>query len=692
MFSKKVKNREHINFQFPPLERPQHWLLVICVGLNILPHANTLPNWLIIFALVTLAWNSAHLLKSIRLPKTWLANLLGVAGAIGVFVQYRTFLGQEPATAFLVFLICAKLLETSGYRHAMMVIFTCFFLLMSYLLTSQTLFSTVFLVVDAVFIVWLMFQLHKSEMGLRLQSLKPIFALLGFTTPLWVTLFILFPRFDATFLQINSNNKSRIGFSDQLNPGDVAKLSESEEPAFRVRFLKKVKLRSDELYWRGVILWHSDGLIWQKEEPLNNTRALRPQRPTTEFIEQEIILEPGLSKWLFALDTPLDISINDTTKQNNLLKKPGQIFENRRGVDQRLLYIAKSVRPEETEDTLPPEINSSALQVPELSLQTRELVGRLKSKLPAKNSDQQAIDAVLNFLQTEEFKYTLEPGLIANLDDFLFTKKKGFCEHFAAATATLLRALGVPTRVVLGFQGGVANNFSDYLLVRNLDAHAWTEVFNRQTRRWQRVDATSVVAPLRLQYGGQFNRLTKEELKFSPEEIQLKVGQPFVIQMGYKVNQFIDMASTSWNSFLLSYDFSQQTKLLESLGFKEKSPYFLALFCSLVLLLFCMVMYFYLKRKTTRTDPIARDYKILINTLRTHGVAIAQNQGPQDLYLAALKIYPNIDSELRAYLELYAAITYGRASAEHRHSRALLQTLRALHHQLNQKLKTVDIK
>ena len=87
-----------------------------------------------------------------------------------------------------------------------------------------------------------------------------------------------------------------------------------------------------------------------------------------------------------------------------------------------------------------------------------------------------------------------------SVDEFLFDTKRGFCGHYASAFATLMRAAGIPARVVTGYQGGTFNRFADYWILRQSDAHAWTEVWI-EGRGWLRMDPTSVIAPSRVERG-----------------------------------------------------------------------------------------------------------------------------------------------------------------------------------------------
>ena len=102
---------------------------------------------------------------------------------------------------------------------------------------------------------------------------------------------------------------------------------------------------------------------------------------------------------------------------------------------------------------------------------------------------------------TESFVYTLAPDILDRdpVDGFLFNTRRGFCEHFAGAFALLMRAAGIPSRVVTGYQGGEMNPTGEYMIVRQSDAHAWAEAL--LDGKWERVDPTAAVAPSRIERG-----------------------------------------------------------------------------------------------------------------------------------------------------------------------------------------------
>ncbi|MEK7357062.1 MAG: DUF3488 domain-containing protein, partial [Bdellovibrionota bacterium] len=292
----------------------------------------------------------------VKRPPRWLLWMIVIASAIGVFATYGTIIGQEAASALLVVLTSAKLLETNRYRDAMIVIFTSYFLLMAHLLTSQSLLSTVYMATDVMLITSLMFQAHKSDRRTSIRSLRPVMKLLALAIPVWVFLFIAFPRFSTGALNLTQTKKAASGFSDNLNPGEVEKLAETDEPAFRATFKSAIKPPMEALYWRGAVLTESDGLRWQRPRndrdllAASTTRAIQPTR-----FDYQISLEPSYRNWLFLLDYPEAITLD--TNDLKAKERFGFVYETNRESISRLFYDGVST------DLAPNQDLSQAAQI-----------------------------------------------------------------------------------------------------------------------------------------------------------------------------------------------------------------------------------------------------------------------------------------------------------------------------------------
>lgn len=648
-------------------------LLVLIVGFNVLPHVTSIPVWASAIAFILLGWKVLSLVRGVPRPPRWFLWLTTTACSFGVFAEYHTIFGQETASALLVTLASAKLLETNRYRDAMFVIFTSFFLLMAHLLDSQSILSTVFMAVDVMLITALMFQLHKQERRQSARSFRPVIRLLGLAIPVWIFLFIIFPRFSAGFWGMKEAQSAASGFSDNLDPGGIESLTDSEEPAFRVTFVGKPPAFGT-LYWRGGILTEANGLIWSKakERSIAND-VLVPESHQRQASSYKIYLEPRFQSWVFALDYPE--SLTGTQGRNTFRRRPGFIFDNLRSNGGTIAYEATSVVTAPAQRLLDEE-RAHLLTLP-------SAIDPRITALAAKFSDEarrsQATptlptiadrigDRAIEWFMDQHFGYTKTPGALhgsgpEQLAEFLFTTKRGFCEHYAAAFATLMRAAGVPARVTIGFMGASRNEFADYFIVRDLDAHAWTEIWRDDPDKkgighWVRVDPTGFIAPLRIQMGGDFNLLdpANSQSAFADAERRLSDHRS---RLFYKAALAWDAVQMKWNSFLTDYDFEFQKSFLENFGLKNMTRWTLFSMSAFGVLLFSLIMNLVLRKRAKHIDPVLLSWRRLCQKLERAGVSRSANEGPLDFTERAARLLPRFAPELQALGQRFAEIRYG---------------------------------
>ncbi len=677
--------RKLVESLFDSGAREQAWdknlqlLLVLIIAFNILPHMSEIPLWTTLVSFAFLIWKLLSLYRNVPRPPRWLLYPVALACSIGVFFNYGSIIGQEPAAALLVVLASAKLLETNRYRDAMFVIFTSFFLLMAHLLDSQTISTTIYMALDVMLITALMFQLHKQERRRSARSFRPVMRTLGLAIPVWVFLFIAFPRFSAGLWGQQLQNDGSGSFAEDLDPGSIESLVNSDETSFRVKFDGKVPSLAD-LYWRGGILTENHGLLWKKaKERLPSQDILVPQAPrdTSRDIRYQVYLESRFQQWIFALDYPVAVSLRQRPNVA-LRKKAGFIYENTRPSSTQTIYEAISTRVSASQRLLDDE-RERLLQVPDdTDPRVKELALRLAEEakaIPASNrlptyADRLAF-RVQEWFDRQGFRYTKSPGPMQGrngseqLADFLFKKKVGFCEHYSAAFATLMRAAGVPARVTVGFLGASRNAYSDYYLIRDLDAHAWAEIWRadeakRGVGSWVRVDPTSLIAPLRLQMGGDFNLLDpaffRKDLSQAEAELTLRMKNS---RWFHQASMAWDALQMKWISFLNEYDFEFQKSFLEALGFKHVTRLMLLAIAGIGVAVFSLALRFALRKRAHRVDPVIVAWRQLCKKLDRAGVKKAAHEGPLDFTDRAAARFPHEAGELRALGEQYAALRYG---------------------------------
>ena len=494
----------------PIPDRFFHLSLVFLVTLNLVPHFTDYTLPVLAVGGICLAWRLLYEYQKVPLPNTITKVGLVVVLTYVVYKNYGRILGLESGSALLICAVSLKLVDRVGYRDAMVLLFLNFMLLLTRFFESQTLGITIFAGFDLIITTALLVQLHngsrvKFDIKTLLKTGTKLFLQI---TPFMILLFFVFPRFSTGFLGANAKRSSLNGFSDSMEPGAMARLAQSEQMAFRVVFKRRIPT-PPEMYWRGGILTVNREMKWEKGNfekkplPLSNISF-------DKSVEQEILLEPVFNEWLFTMDTPIWLEQKNQSLQRITRYSEGGIYRLLKPYDKKFIYNAFSVPG--VPSPMSEELRDLYLQSPEV---TDPRVLQLVEKISqGQVSNEEKAYRLMTFYQ-KNFRYTLNPGAMksSKVGEFLFEKKVGFCEHFAVSFAAVMRLAQVPSRIVVGFQGGKRNDMSDYFMVTSKDAHAWTEIWSDTKNSWVRFDPTTAVAPLRFELGGDlYHSLSEQEL------------------------------------------------------------------------------------------------------------------------------------------------------------------------------------
>ena len=266
-----------------------------------------------------------------------------------------------------------------------------------------------------------------------------------------------------------------------------------------------------------------------------------------------------------------------------------------------------------------------------------------------------------------QFLYTANPGPLKenSLAEFIFEKKKGFCEHFALSFASLMRLAGVPSRVIVGFHGGMKSKLSDYYLITGKDAHAWTEIWSEMENKWLRFDPTLMVSPLRFELGGQlYHSLTENDLLESQKKDQALLKE---FNMGWlkRVRLTFDALSTKWNLFLLNYDHKGQSDFLKKLGFGNIDQSVLLTVSLLLLLIFFLIIRLKTRNPRLRKEPEQKAYEFLLLQMAKKGIKKNFSEGPSDFLIRCQKELPNKKNNLEAFRQAYLKQHYGNIKSNY---------------------------
>jgi transglutaminase-like putative cysteine protease len=525
------------------------WTLA-ALGVALLPHAPYLPLWISAALLVCGAWRYTIEKRRRLLPSRWVRAALALLCFLGVLITYSSISGVGPGSALLAIMAALKLLETRKRRDQFVLLFISIFLVMSALLREQYLWSLPYLLFSIFFIMTAWLRMAAADNEPTRQSFRTTGRLLLYAAPLAIAMWVFFPRLASPFWAVPiDTSQGKSGLSENMSPGDISSLSLSNEVAFRVRFEGDVPAPRDR-YWRGLVLTRFDGRSWSRLDSDKARPTIRQIDFLGEPIHYEITLEPTRQHWIVALDMPLEWSLS------RIFMGPQQQLAHFTPINQRIAYEVtshtqyrvpeKSVRNHYK--TLPPTGNSRSRR---LALEMRTSAA----------SDAQFIADVMNMFNQQAFFYTLQPPVLGDnpIDRFLFDTRRGFCEHYASAFAFMMRSAGIPSRVVLGYQGGEVNPLGGHLIVRQSDAHAWTEVWLPESG-WNRVDPTSAVAPERIEYGTR-------GATFSGVAASWGFTAPSALL--HQLTMTLDAMDAFWNEWILAYGPESQNKFMEWLGMDE---------------------------------------------------------------------------------------------------------------------------
>ncbi|MCL2831423.1 MAG: DUF3488 and transglutaminase-like domain-containing protein [Betaproteobacteria bacterium] len=670
------------------------WLFCV-VLMSLAPHLGhleTLPFWLLPLAGFLLGWRL--ILWHLRRPlpaRGWLVlimcaafigllfrygNLLGSGDMASLrYLPYRLvqslLLGRDAGIASLAILMAAKLMETKERRDAITVVMLSYFLLLTHYFYSQSIFTGLWLLASATLSTAALARVFGGIQPPRFL-LRTAAKMLLQGLPFALLMFVLVPRVSGPLWGIAQPKDSGMtGLSDSMTPGVMASLIEDGAVAFRVRFLDPSPNAVPEpaqRYWRGPVFDHFDGSSWSDSFVVSPRQARHDVAPLAPEIAYEITLEAHGQRWLLSLDLPSAAPEGREARWGSqlqlMLRQP--LYERERFT----LRSATRYRANVIEVR---ELIEESLRLPRHGNPRARALGREWRR--TLQTPQAVVDAALKHLREENFVYTLYPGTYDGdntIDDFFFIRRRGFCEHYASAFVFLMRAAGVPARVVTGYQGGEINPVDGYMTVRQSDAHAWAEVWIGG-QGWIRVDPTAAVSPLRIETG--------ISAALAPEDRppgMLGGENPWVNAL----RQNWEALNNFWNQWVLGYDPARQKTLLEQMGFSDTGwrGMALALAGSFAVLL-CLFTLWALRRPGN-PDPVERDWQRFCRWLARRGITREAWEGPLDFserIRAHCRAKPNPANQHLARLADHIALHYSIARYGQPETRATLAAQKALH-------------
>ncbi len=524
-------------------------------------------------------------------------------------------------------------------------------------LLSQDLAIAFCLFVAFALLIAALVQFHRgSSPGAFWLPLATTFKLLAQAAPVVVLLFLLFPRINTGFqFRIGDLHAARTGFSDRLSPGGIAALANSTDIAFRAEFPDRRTGPVGPMYWRGLVMWHCEGMEWRAPyTPTSISDSSHGHPASDKAVRQRITIAPHGARWMFALDRPFGMPPGAMLARGNYLYSVQPIRKTRRyEVLSSTEQIGKELSAYERRE---------ALQLPaSISPAVRELA----ASLAAHDSKPRAtVNSALQFFRTQGFRYSLSPGEYDknDLEEFLFHRRTGFCGHYAASFATLMRLAGIPARVVMGYLGGEYNDLGGFFLVRQADTHAWCEVWLPENG-WTRIDPTSVVAPGRASLDlSSFlaGRVASGEIATGRSAFLTRLARLALVN---QIRSIWEALNYQWDTRVMGFDADVQDVLLTSLGLTNSGPFPLVMQVLIVIAALLIVYAGWMRLRTRpRADRVQALYERFCRKLARIGVQRDPWEGPSDFAKRAAQSLPNASERVRQITGTYIALRYAPGS------------------------------
>ncbi|HET7315678.1 DUF3488 and transglutaminase-like domain-containing protein [Salinisphaera sp.] len=629
--------------------------LTALVAVICLPHALHLPVWVSLATAAVLTWNGLRLLLGYAAPSALLRGLLSFAAVAAVLLGFGRINGQTAGVALLVLMLALKLTETIRYRDVVIVLALCCFVLVTQFLFSQSPAMAAYLIAGCWLVVAAFVHIHAGDDTPIAASAAESARLLALAIPVAAALFVLFPRLPGPLwgLPTAGGERARTGLSDHMTPGSIAALARSGAVAFRVRFDGPVP-PPVERYWRGPVLWDFDHGTWHTGADV--ARDLAPPEISADgpTVRTDITLEPSHQPWLIALDMPLD-----TVHRHR--RAPGGNWVAPAPIDRRIRYVARSAVTYTLDAHLAPAARRRALALPAHgNPRARALARRWAQRTGTARA---VVHSALDFFRRGGFRYTLSPPRTSrddSVDDFLFSTRAGFCEHFAGAFTFLMRAAGVPARVVTGYQGAQHAPLGDYWIVRDSDAHAWSEVWLAGAG-WVRADPTAAAAPERVRAGIRAAVADTGDLPY--------MAGGHGRDAWYHARMFWDAVDTGWNRWFLAYGPALQQRLFGALGLAGFGAA-IAVLTALVVGVLALVSLWlaWRMREIREPDPAVRAWQKLCRRLARIGLARHTGEAPDRYADRVAARRPDLAATITDLAARYSRLRYasGVRLREHR--------------------------
>lgn len=620
-----------------------------------LPHVFNVSFWALLAIGLCVVWRWMIFRNRWVFPNVWIRILLVFAFSMGVLLTEGIAHRIETWTALLMVAFALKLIETKTRRDGYAVLFLACFVLSTAFIYDQGIGLAVYVVVALMLVIAGMVSMNQWHAQVDIvASLKASSKLMAQAIPFALVLFVLFPRIPPIW-SVPTANSAQTGLPDEVSPGDIARLAKSDAIAFRVSF-DDVVPNNEQLYWRALVYPHFEQGTWSLPDPVKDKRLTYPidwvddtvrykfvpEVTGLEKIAYQVLMEPTSNRRMFALD--LAISATDKTGLTRDFR-----LVNRKPIKSVTRYTVDSYPKAVLDYSLPSSIREASLSLPSSdNPRAREYAKQLYQ---ASASNQEYIDRVLQRIREKEYRYTLRPPLLPkknSVDTFWFDTQAGFCSHYAGAFVYLMRAAGIPARLVGGYQGGEANPVTGHVIVRQYHAHAWAEVWLKG-QGWVRVDPTAAVAPERVEQGLDA-ALSDDDRSTLSAFTAVRLGGGLGLA---KLMYMWESLEYRWYQYVVGYDNDKQNDFLDKLlGGVTPVRIAIALVIAGSICVLLIAAPMLMGRSTKPQHPVLKIFSRFVARVEKKGWKRRSEESPMQFILRLAKQKPITSSSLAPWVLL----------------------------------------
>lgn len=626
---------------------------VIALFALVAPHLSRIPVWVLAVYVLATIWRTMVYRGRWSFPNRLVKLFLIVTSIAGIYVSYGAMVGLEPTVALLLTASALKLIELAQRKDAYVLLFLCYFICITEFLFNQGLLIVFYSLLNVTLITTALLALHQpGQHRFNPGTIRPAAIMLLQAMPLMLVLFFLFPRIGPLWTVPLKSHAAKTGVSDFMRPGDISKLSQSDEVAFRVQFEGFIP-DSSALYWRGLVFSQLKDGAWTSlpyyKVPAEQRRQNRPVR-SGPALNYSIIMEPTQQNWLYSLRYAEPKQSKVTNTNDFRLYSPVEI-------EDEYQYRVRSWPDVQIEEELTPWRRETELDLPsQANPQTTAYAKQLRL---GSDSDWEFVDVILQKFRQENYVYTLQPPALGenSMDEFLFETRRGFCEHYAYAFVVIMRAAGIPARVIAGYQGGEVNPLNRTVIVHQFDAHAWAEVW-LEGEGWVRVDPTAAVSPDRIEWG--LEQAMADEGSFLSSSPLSPLRYRSVIWINSMRLRF-DAITWQWQKWIIGYNGETQFDFLHKwLGELSGRKFALILLGSWALILIPVSLSLLVRRDIKGVAPFDKHYLIFCDKMEDLGVRRWAGEAPGDFATRAAEAFPVLAPGIQKITGLYFELAYAK--------------------------------